>query len=49
MAMTKEPISAARKAGKHVGSCAVAAYYRPSVGKLEVEFDNGVTPPCLRS
>jgi hypothetical protein len=42
MAMTKEPIPAARKAGKGVGSCAVAACYRPSVGKLEVAFDNGV-------
>jgi Protein of unknown function (DUF2442) len=42
MAMTKEPIPPARKAGKGVGSCAVAACYRPSVGKLEVAFDNGV-------
>ena len=47
MAMTKEPIHAARKAGKRVGSCAVAAYYCPSVGKLEVSFDSGVTLAVL--
>ncbi|MFM0150854.1 DUF2442 domain-containing protein [Paraburkholderia sp. RL18-085-BIA-A] len=43
MAITKESIAAARKAGKELGPRAVAARYRPSVGKLEVEFDNGVT------
>jgi hypothetical protein len=43
MAITKESIAAARKAGKEVGPRAVAARYRPSIGKLEVEFDNGVT------
>jgi hypothetical protein len=47
MAMTKEPIHAARKAGKRVGSCAVAAYYCPPVGKLEVSFDSGVTLAVL--
>src|ERR1700676_31698 len=43
MAITKEAIAAARAAAKEVGPCAVAARYRPSIGKLEVEFDNGVT------
>jgi len=43
MAITKEAIAAARAAAKEVGPCAVAARYRPSVGKLEVEFINGVT------
>jgi len=43
MAITKEAIAAARAAAKEVGPCAVAARYRPSVGKLEVEFNNGVT------
>lgn len=43
MAVTKEAIAAARAAAKEVGPCAVAARYRPSVGKIEIEFDNGVT------
>ena len=43
MAITDESIAAARKAGEAVGPCAVAARYRPSVAKIEVEFDNGVT------
>jgi DNA invertase Pin-like site-specific DNA recombinase len=43
MAITKESIAAARQAGKDVGPRAVAARYRPSIGKVEVEFDNGVT------
>src|ERR1700688_3165206 len=43
MAITREAIAAARAAAKEVGPCAVAARYRPSVGKLEVEFNNGVT------
>lgn len=32
MAITKESIAVARKAGKEVGPCAVAARYRPSAG-----------------
>ncbi|SAL06507.1 hypothetical protein AWB81_07628 [Caballeronia arationis] len=43
MAITKESIAAARKAGKEAGPCAVAARYRPSIGKIEAEFSNGVT------
>jgi len=42
MAITKEAIAAAREAGKETGPCAVAARYRASTGRLEVEFDNGV-------
>jgi hypothetical protein len=43
MAITDESIAAARKAGEAIGPCAVAARYRPSVAKIELEFDNGVT------
>jgi hypothetical protein len=43
MAITKEAIAAAREAGGKVGPVAVAARYRPTLRKLEVEYSNGVT------
>jgi len=43
MAITNESIAAARKAGEAIGPCAVTARYRPSIAKIEVGFDNGVT------
>jgi len=43
MAISKEAIDAARARVKEDGPCAVAARYRPSIGKIEIEFDNGVT------
>ena len=43
MAITNESIAAAREAGETIGPCAVSARYRPSIGKIEVDFDNGVT------
>jgi Protein of unknown function (DUF2442) len=43
MAITKESIAAARKAGKEIGPVAVSARYRRATEKLEVEYDNGVT------
>jgi hypothetical protein len=43
MAITNESIAAARKAGGAIGPCAVTARYRPSIVKIEVGFDNGVT------
>ncbi|SAL10631.1 hypothetical protein AWB69_00193 [Caballeronia udeis] len=43
MAITNESIAAARKAGEAIGPCAVAARYRRSIAKIEVDFDNGVT------
>ncbi|CAH2770691.1 MAG: hypothetical protein CBARDCOR_0830 [uncultured Caballeronia sp.] len=38
-----ESIAAGRKAGEVIGPCAVAARYRRSIAKIEVDFDNGVT------
>ena len=43
MAITNESIAAARKAGEAIGPCAVTARYRPSIAKIEIDFDNGVT------
>jgi hypothetical protein len=43
MAITNESIAAARRAGEAIGPCAVSARYRPSIAKIEVDFDNGVT------
>jgi hypothetical protein len=43
MEISKEAIRTARARAKEVGPCAVGARYRPSVGKIEVEFDNGMT------
>ncbi len=43
MEISKEAIDAARARAQDNGPCAVAARYRPSIEKIEVEFDNGVT------
>ena len=43
MEITKEQISAARKAGKDSGPRIVSARYKRTSSKLDVEYDNGVS------
>jgi hypothetical protein len=43
MAITKESITAVRKAGSEIGPVAVSARYRRATKELEVQYNNGVT------
>jgi hypothetical protein len=42
MTLTRASIAAARKSATEIGPVAVAARYRPSIGKLEITFENDV-------